>query len=305
MKVLVTGASGTLGSNLLQDWVERYELVGVFHRHPISLPGVRTLGADLSQPGEAERLLRDVRPDWVVHCAAATDLDACERDPDWARRLNVEMAGRVAAAAHAIGARLTHISTDGVFDGERGGYQESDLPEPINVYGHSKLAGEAAVMRVHPQALAVRTNLFGWSSAGRNSLVEWFLGRLESGEASPGFEDVWFSPISVHDLGQALDELQERRAAGVLHVGGATCLTKLEFGRRLAKLFGFDPRQVVAASWRSADLQARRGSRLCLDSSAAQAVLDRPLPTVEAGLQRLYATRQRRRIRQAQGAQDA
>jgi dTDP-4-dehydrorhamnose reductase len=109
---------------------------------------------------------------------AATDIEACERDPALAHRLNTEMAQGVARAAAETGARLLHLSTDAVFDGADGSYREDQLPAPLNVYGKTKLAGEAAVSEAHPGALVVRTNFFGWNAKPKVNLAEWFLDRF-------------------------------------------------------------------------------------------------------------------------------
>src|SRR3990172_5052856 len=122
--------------------------LGVYHQHPLQIPGVEMVGAELADPGQASRVIAGYSPDWVVHCAAASELD-----PAWAWRLNREMAKSVSEAARLAGARLAHISTDAVFDGEAGDYRESDEPRPIMIYGESKLAGEQAGAQSHPEAL--------------------------------------------------------------------------------------------------------------------------------------------------------
>jgi dTDP-4-dehydrorhamnose reductase len=225
-----------LGANLVLDaLVAGYQVVAVDYEHPVRRAGVESVVADLSRPGTAQEVFVARRPDWVIHCAAATNVDACEADPATAFRLNRDMAGQVAMAAQAVGACLVHISTDAVFDGERGGYTEDDEPHPINVYGASKLEGEWAVLSEHPGALLVEM------------------------------------------LGNA--------ARGIYHVAGSECISKYEFGIRLAQVFGLDGRLIRRTSMERARLGARRGQRLCLDCSKTRAVLGRPLPDLLTGLQ--------------------
>lgn len=293
-RILISGASGLLGGNLAHDYAERHEVWGVFHEHSLSMPGVSMIGANLSLKDSAQMVLGKVKPQLVIHCAAATDVDRCQREPEWANRLNCEMAEHVAGAARRVGARLIHISTDAVFDGRAGGYTERDKAAPINVYGQTKLEGEGRVLAANPGALVVRTNLFGWNvQGGKSGLAGWFLGHLAAGRSCAGFDDVFFSPIHVRHLGEILLELARAEAQDVLHVGGATCLTKYEFGRALAREFGFDESLIERASVEGVGLHAPRPKRICLDSDRARALLGHEMPELDSGLAQLRDQRQR------------
>ena len=294
-RILITGASGLLGANLVLDAAGRHEVIAVTHRHRLERPGVRSFQADLANPGAAQELMRLVRPDWVIHCAAATDVDACEADPGGAFRLNRDMAGWVAEASAAIGARLAHISTDAVFDGKRGGYREDEAPNPINVYARSKLEGENAVRAVCREALIVRTNIYGWNAQEKRSLAEWFLNNLENGRACQGFTDVLVSPLLVNDLGDFLLRMLETGLNGLYHVAGGDCLSKYDFGVLIAKTFGLDAGLIHPVGVEAGGLRAPRGRRLCLDGLKIQDELGVPLPRAREGLARFKALRLERR----------
>lgn len=286
-RLLITGASGLLGSNLVLEAVAAgHQVVAVSYRHAVRHPKVASVTADLSHPGEAQRILGDWRPGWVVHCAAATDVDACEVEPAKAFRLNRDMAGQVAMAARAAGARLVHVSTDAVFDGERGKYTEDDEPHPINVYGDSKLAGERVVLAEYPGALVVRTCIYGWNAQPKQCLSEWFLSRLRAGQEAPGFIDAWFSPILVKDLGEIVLRLLSEGKAGIWHVGGRDCLSKFDFGVLIAQVFGRDPHLIKPEEMQGSRLRACRGRHLCLQSSRVAALDGVQLPRVSDGLRR-------------------
>jgi dTDP-4-dehydrorhamnose reductase len=284
-KLLITGAGGMLGANLVLDALAAgHEVVAVDFLHPVLHPEIESVTADLTRPGSAMAVFAAHQPEWAIHCAAATDVDACEADPETAFRLNRDMAGQVAMAAQAVGVRLVHISTDAVFDGQRGGYTEEDLPHPINVYGESKLEGERAVLGEYPGALIVRTNIYGWNAQAKQSLAEWFLARLEAGQETVGFTDAWFTPILVNDLNDRLLRMLERGLHGVFHVAGRECISKYEFGKRLAEMRGVDATLLHPVSRGASGLRARRGSNLCLDCQKAAAALAGPLPGVVQGL---------------------
>jgi dTDP-4-dehydrorhamnose reductase len=300
LSVLITGASGLLGANLVLAAADTGQVViAVSHRHRVRLEDGETTLADLSEPGVADELIGRVRPSVVIHTAAATDVDACERDPSLAFRMNEGMASAVAAAAAEAGARLIHISTDAVF-GTHGEHGEEDMPEPLNVYGATKLAGEMAVLAAHPAALVVRTTIYGWNALSKSSLAEWFLKRLRRGERTGGFSDAWMSPILVNDLADALLELSEGKQHGVLHVAGAECVSKADFGRRIAAVFGLDPDLIYPLALSNGSLSAQRGTSQCLRVSRAESLLARRLPDVSSGLRRfrlLEETGHRDRLR--------
>lgn len=292
-RLLITGAGGLLGANLiLEALAAGHEVVGVDLDHPVRHRAVTGVQADLSLPGKAMEIFQARRPKWVIHCAAATDVDGCESHPDMAFRLNRDMAGQVAEAAQAVGARLAHISTDAVFQGESGGYREEDRPSPVNVYGQSKLAGELAVAKAHAEGLIVRTNLYGWNAQPKSSLAEWFLMNLEAGKPCPGFTDAWFSPILVNDLGKLLFAMLEAKMAGVYHVAGGECVSKYDFGVRLARVFSLDDHLLEPARLADGPLRARRGRQLCLNVDRAERALGAPLPSVEEGLTRFRDLRE-------------
>jgi len=283
-RLLVTGASGLLGANLVLTAAGIYETVGLCYRHPIALEGVEVVCTDLSQPGAAGSMIETYAPDWVVHCAAATDVDSCDEDPQWAYRINRDMASWVAEATWAVGARLVQISTDAVFDGVREDYRESDTPNPINVYASSKLAGEEAVVAGHPEAAIVRTNFYGWNAQPKHSLAEWFLERLERGQSCPGFTDVWVTPILVNDLSILLLQILEEGLKGIFHVVGSECVSKYEFGLRLAKIFRLEASLLEPISVDQAGLRAPRARRLCLCGEKIANALGVQLPSVDDGL---------------------
>lgn len=292
-RILVTGASGLLGANLALTSVERgHAVIGVCCTHRLRPMGFEVVQADLTLPGEAQRVMMEASPDWVVNSAALTDLDACERSPELADRVNRGAAEAVAVAAAARDARLVHISTDAVFDGRRGDYTEQDTPQPVNVYARSKYAAERVVADACPSAAIVRTNIYGWNALSKRSLGEWFLENLEAGRPCNGFTDVMTTPILVNDLSEMLLALIASMLSGIYHVAGGECLSKYDFGLKLAATFGLDAGLIHPASVEDAGLTARRSKVLCLNSGKAQADLGIRLPRADEGLLRFRQLRQ-------------
>ncbi len=268
------------------------EVVGHYHRHPVHMDGKKSLGADLADPAEARRIFLEVKPSIVVHCAAATNVDWCEEHPEETNRINVEMPGTIAETAAQSGARLLYVSTDSVFDGERGNYAETDTARPVNVYAKTKLQGEKEVLRHHPAALIARVTLYGWNAQNKESLAEWILKQLTLGNVVPGFSDVHFCPMLANDVAEVLLALLDQNLTGVYHIVGSERVSKYEFARRVASTFGFDPGQVVLTRLTDAKLKAQRPLDTSLNTGKICAALGRPMPDVEAGLRRFSRLRE-------------
>jgi dTDP-4-dehydrorhamnose reductase len=290
--ILVTGASGLLGANLIMEALALgIDVAGLYHRHPVHLPGAELFAADLTDKSELEKVFAALRPAGVIHCAAASNVDWCEEHPDATREINVAASATIAEIAARTKARLLYISTDSVFDGRRGEYSESDQPAPVNVYAQSKLQGEHEVLRCHPSAAIARITLYGWNAQNKQHLAEWVLDQLTAGNEVPGFTDVIFNPILANDLARILLEMVQRNLTGVYHVAGSEVVSKFEFARRLALTFGFDPAKIVPAQIEESKLKAPRPRNTSLITEKITAALGHPMPGVDSGLRRFAQMR--------------
>ncbi len=235
MRVLVTGGTGMLGHLLVRQLKDRHRVIFTTHRAAIAIAGAEPLPWDLA---EGRRELTGI--DAVVHTAALTDVDGCQRDPEAAYRTNVLATRNLAASVP--GAYFVYISTDFVFDGARGNYREDDAPAPLSVYGTTKLQGEA---EVPAGGCVVRTSIYGLGSGpGRPGLVEKLAARLRRGETLTGFTDQSFTPICCANLAQFIGEILDRRYAGTVHIGSERPCNKHEFITAVARGFGFGPERV-------------------------------------------------------------
>ncbi len=286
MRVLVTGASGLLGLNLALEASRQHTVFGTTNTHFLHTQAFTVLQADLLAPGAVERLIDQTQPDWVIHCAALALLEACEADPVLAGQLNTELPRKLAATVARGGARLVHVSTDAVFDGQRGGYTEQDEPNPLSVYAKTKLEGERAVAEVDPSAIIARVNLFGWSLTGRRSLGEFFFNNLAAGNPVKGFTDVFFCPLLANDLGLILIRMLEKGLGGLYHVVSSDCLSKYDFGVAVARRFGLDEGLITPTSVIASGLTAARSPNLTLCCDKLAQDLDQPIPSISAGLER-------------------
>jgi len=285
-KILITGGSGLLGSNIAKLAASQFEVYATYHQNKVSLKDVHFLGMDLTEKNVLKPI-RELRPDFIIHSAALTNIDYCEENPRDAYCHNVLASSYMAEVAKEIGAYLIYISTDCVFDGTKGDYKEDDQTCPINVYGRTKLEGEHQVLSIYPSSCVVRTNIYGWNKLNKFSLAEWMIDKFDHGQELPGFRDVFFSPILVNDLAGILFELYKKRCEGILHVGARESCSKLDFAYRLAEVFSFDKGVIKPVNYRDAGLKAPRGQNMSFNISKAHGILDKELPDIRSGLKQM------------------
>ena len=293
MRILITGASGLLGLNLALEATRGHTVFGTANTHSLKTDAFTVIQIDLLAPGAVERLLERTQPDWVIHCAALANLDACEADPLLARQLNTELPRTLAKHVARGGARMVHVSTDAVFDGLRGNYSEEDPPSPVCVYSRTKLEGERAVAEAFPAAIIARVNLFGWSLTGDRSLAEFFYNKLSQGRQAMGFTDVFFCPLLANHLAGIFIRMLESNLSGIYHVVSPECLSKYDFGLRLAELFNLDGRLIIPTPLAQAGLKVARSPNLSLRCDKLTNALGQPLSGLQAGLDRLFELHQR------------
>lgn len=289
MRILVTGASGLLGINLALEASREHEVFGSVNRNVIQTTAFTILQSDLTQADALRLLFDQVQPDWVINCAALANLEACETEPDLAQKLNRDLPEKLAYYVARGGARLLHVSTDAVFDGTKGDYTEQDRPNPLSHYARTKYEGELAVLEANPEAIVARVNLFGWSLSGKRSLAEWFFNNLSAGNKVPGFTDVVFCPLLATDLAELFLKMMAKELRGLYHVVSSECISKDEFGHRIARQFGFDQSLIEPVSVAGANLEAVRSLNLSLIAEKISREIGESTPNIDQGIQSFHS----------------
>lgn len=260
---------------------EECEVYLARHVRDVRLRGARVVPLELESIDNLLRRLDDYRPDWVVHTAGIASVDQCEREPERAREANAVLARNIAEVTARLGLRLIHISTDHLFAGTRAWYREEDAPEPLNVYARTKLLAEQWVMQANPEALAIRTNFFGWGHAARHSLSDWILDGLAAGRILSMFEDFHFTPILIDRLALAAHRLIAMGHSGIFHLAGDERVSKHEFAVRLARHFALPGTGIRRGKILEAKLAAPRPPDMSLDNAKARAALGSGLGTLD------------------------
>ena len=223
-------------------------------RVPVIDPGSFAV-MDITSPEQTGRVLDGFRPDVVVHCAAITDVDPCELDPENCERVNIEGTRNIAAAAAACNARFIYLSTDFVFDGLKGPYGEDDDPNPVSTYGWSKLQGEYIARSARVPWAIVRTILvYGVPpSLKRNNLVTWVYSSLKNNQPIRVVNDQFRMPTLADDLADGIISIVERNKTGIFHLSGPEMVSVFEFAQQTARFFGLD--QSLITPVKSAELK--------------------------------------------------
>lgn len=251
-RLLITGASGYLGAELMR---QAADAAGTY----LTAERPELVPLDVRDAAAVDELVRELSPKAVIHTAYS------EAGDEQALAVNREGSRNIARAAADVGARLVHVSTDLVFDGELGRpYTEDDEPRPIIEYGRQKLAAEQAVREQMPGALIVRTSLI---YGGRGTEPSRHERLVRDPQGTRFFTDELRSPVQVGDLASALLELVDSEHAGVLHVAGADGVSRYEF----ARLASDEPDALESGL--AAEHPSPRPLDCRLDSSRAQAIL--------------------------------
>jgi dTDP-4-dehydrorhamnose reductase len=291
MRVAVTGANGLLGGAAVAQLAGRAEVLAL-GRGPCRLPvgPYAWADADLGDGRSVEAALRDFRPGAVLHAGALTDVDACERDPEAAWRVNVGGSEQVARACRAAGARLVAVSTDYVFDGAAGPYREDDVPNPQGAYARSKRCGEEAALLLVPDCAVARVAVvYSGRRGAKSTFATQVVEKLSRGEPVKAFSDQVVSPtLAENGAAMVLELLLEHDYRGVLHTCGATALDRVDFARRVAARFGLSG-EIVPVRTAEARLLAPRPLRAGLRVDRAAALLREQPLAVDAALDRFHA----------------
>jgi dTDP-4-dehydrorhamnose reductase len=247
-KVIVLGAGGNIGLWVALGLAKSHEVVAVAHDYiPPQLP--RAIKLDITRTDEVVGLITATRPAAVVNLSAMADPDACEKNPALARKVNIDGAANVAHACAEVGARLVYYSSDLVFDGKKSLYAENDTPNPLSIYGETKLRGEVASLEINPGMTAIlRTAIvYGKGSGKRPSFIESTIEKSRDGMGIVAFTDQYRSFLYVEDSANAVAGIIDRKLAGVYHAGGDDRMSRYEFMLTLFKKMNLPQETLVPA----------------------------------------------------------
>ena len=274
MRILVTGSSGFLGSYVEKRCrLEGIDVFGASSRD-------RENSIDISDDGQMQKMIEKIKPDCIINCAAMTDVDQCERQPDKAHRVNATGPQNLAKACREKNIRLVHVSTDAVFDGERGGYSEDSVTSPVNVYARTKLEGEQLIAANISDYVLARVNFYGLNEKGKG-LLNWALASLVGEKEMTGFDDVIFNPLWAADLAECLVKLSQMSYSGILNCAGDQVMSKYDFLKAVAHTLGYREAKINRSASDKSALYARRPKKTYLLNKKMHELLNTKIHTLE------------------------
>ncbi len=248
MRVAVTGASGMLGTALISELSNFFDIFATSRTMGVEKDGVNWSCFDLSNPVLLSNWLFSSQPNVIIHCAAIVNVDSCEESPSSAYQLHANVVSIINGYIKKNSGYLIYISTDSIFDGKSlFPYSENDHPNPINIYSKSKALGECLTIQ-NESGVVLRTNIIGWGAGNALSFSEWILKGLIVGDTLNLFNDVYFSPVHVKTLSHVILKLIEKKLYGIYNVSSNKGISKYDFGILIANEFGLSTKNINSLS---------------------------------------------------------
>jgi dTDP-4-dehydrorhamnose reductase len=291
-KLFLTGGSGFIGGNLVtiaarSDW----EVTAAWNTNRPDIEGVEWVQLDFTDEKAVMQAISDTKPDAVIHLGAISGIDLCETDQASADSVNVKGTANVRQAAFENDARLVVISTDNVFDGERGNYGEEDEASPVNYYGQTKLNAERETLEHYSAALVVRIPLvLGFTRTGSGSSINGLIRTIRENGLLWFLTDEIRTPIDAITLSEALLELADSDMQGVIHVAGTERVSRADIGMLLLKKLGLpeDRASYLSGMVPGADERAMRPKDISLDVTRASLIIQTQLLGFQESMDRIW-----------------
>jgi dTDP-4-dehydrorhamnose reductase len=278
--VLITGSNGLLGQKLVHLLIHNadIELIATSRGHnklAQLVPELHFISLDVTDEEQVDKVISVERPTHIIHTAAMTNVDECELNREGCWKLNVDAVQYLVNACEKYQVHLVHLSTDFVFDGEAGPYNEEDQPNPISYYGRSKLAAEEIVQRSSAKWAIIRTVLvYGVvHEYGRTNIVLWVKNSLEAQKTIQVVNDQFRTPTLAEDLAMGCWLVVQQDAEGIFHISSKEVLTPYDMALQVADYFKLDKAYIKKADASSFWQPAKRPPRTGFDISKAEKVL--------------------------------
>lgn len=287
MRVLVFGANGLLGQKLLAEMNSSYQIIAVGKGEKTykNSKNIDYHQGDITDSGRVNEIIRSTNPGVIVNAAAYTNVDGCEANKEECWKTNVEGVENIVKVARHLNAKLIHISTDYVFDGENGPYPEDALPSPTNYYGRAKLASENIINGSSIKYAIIRTNvLYGNALPARASFVSWVQKELSQGNKIRVVSDQFSNPTLANDLAACILRIIQLDAEGLFNYAGADYINRFEFAQIIAEKFDYPQELIFPINTEDLGQLARRPKKAGLRTDKARDTLGLKILGIEHGM---------------------
>ena len=279
-KVLVTGSNGLLGQKIIYSLIERKDIdllaTSKGLNRLITKSGYRYVDLDITKNEEVKKVFENENPDAVINCAAMTNVDYCEENQDSCWEINVKAVENLAKSCEVSKSHLLHLSTDFVFDGKSGPYNENDKPNPLHFYAKSKLKSEEIVKKIMTNWTIARTIIiYGITdNMSRSNIVLWAKKEIENGNTINVVNDQLRSPTLAEDLAKGCISIIDKSAFGLYHLSGPKTYSILDLVHKVADFYNLDKSLILPVTSASLNQPATRPLSTGFDITKAKKDLD-------------------------------
>ena len=284
MKFLVTGSAGLVGSQVVKDLVEQNHTVYSCYNKTKPIDGIMT-PLNLSDKNQIIQTLEKIQPDRIIHLAAMTGVDLCETEQELAITINTKSTEIIAKQAAKDNIFFLYVSTDYVFDGIDGMKKEDDSPNPLGFYGKSKLGGELALNKLASNWCIARTSTPFGIHPTKKSFPLWIKENLDAKKEIPVLVDQFTTPTYVPNLSKMLIEIATRQINGIIHVSGATRISRYDLAELIADKFNLDKNLLIPTKIDTMNWKAQRPKDSSLNTSLASENLNEQPQKIEKSLE--------------------
>lgn len=289
MRVFITGANGMLGEKCVTRLYDKHQIFASnLHEQLLYDCPVKYYPLDITESKKVRTLVKEIEPDFIINCAAYTDVDGSEENKELAEKVNIEGVQNLIEAAHPYNSHIIHISTDYVFDGSNGPYKEEDETNPLNYYGQTKHESEKLLLSSDLPITILRTNvLFGNSKSKEANFVHWVVDNLKEGHNIKVVNDQFSNPTWVDSLAETIEKVIDKKLEGVYHYAGEDYLSRFEFALEIADVFSLDNKLIEKVTTRALKQKADRPYKAGLISDKLQKTLDVKLYSIKEALNKM------------------
>lgn len=280
IKIIITGSNGLLGQSLLALLLkekQHYEVYGFSRGENRSgRQDFNYVSIDITKENILREQVKEIQPDFIINTAAMTQVDDCEIHKEACNLLNIEVVKWLADISKEINTHLIHLSTDFIFDGKKGCYKETDIPNPLSYYGLSKLKSEEVLVNSDINYTILRTILVYGKvfDMSRSNIVLWVKEMLENGKEITIVDDQFRTPTYVEDLALACKISIDKKAVGIFNISSNELLSIFEIAQQIADVFGLNKSLIVPISTSTLNQTAARPVKTGFDLSKTNKVLD-------------------------------
>ncbi len=283
MKILLFGATGLFGINFIYKYLQSHEITAVIHQNVLNINNVKNylIQNDTISVKEIVNLINQENFDIVINAAALTNIEVCEGNRKLTFKINSDLAADIAKACFVTKKKYIFISTDSLHSGDNQFDDEFSKINPLNTYAESKAEAEQRILDIYSSSLIIRTTFYGWGLDSRNSLSDWIISSLRNNYYIECYSNIFFTPLYLHELYRIILMLINEDERGLINVSSNERISKFEFAKKIADIFGLKTSLIKEAHFYSDNLRVKRPLDLSLSNEKLKNTLNIKINSLE------------------------